>query len=146
MCGKPLRVALAEVAECSFVLGKWLKQFKTALIVVLPKAGKTPEEKTLPGAYRPIALLSCIRKVIEKVIGNRMMEAAETHGLLPEGQMGNRKGRSTEHAIRMVVKAVYAGWSYGAVATLMQLDIMGAFDAIVFTRLCHILWKKGYPM
>ncbi|CAJ2507588.1 Uu.00g087740.m01.CDS01 [Anthostomella pinea] len=46
----------------------------------------------------------------------------------------------------MVVKAVHTGWSYGAVATLMQLDITGAFDAVVFTRLSHILWKKGYPM
>ncbi|CAJ2504153.1 Uu.00g115470.m01.CDS01 [Anthostomella pinea] len=61
-CGKPLRVALAEVAEYSFVLGEWPKQFKSASIVVLPKAGKTPKEKTLPGAYRPIALLSCIGK------------------------------------------------------------------------------------
>ncbi|CAJ2513419.1 Uu.00g015380.m01.CDS01 [Anthostomella pinea] len=145
-CGKPLRVALAEVAECSFVLGEWPKQFKTASIVVLPKAGKTPEEKTLTGAYRPIALLSCMGKVIKKVIGNRMIETAETHGLLPEGQMGNRKDRSTEHAIRIVVKTVHTGWSYSTVATLIQLDITGAFDAVIFTRLRHILWKKGYPM
>ncbi|CAJ2499793.1 Uu.00g026460.m01.CDS01 [Anthostomella pinea] len=101
-----------------------------ASIVVLPKARKTPEEKTLLGAYRLIALLSCMGKVIEKVISNRMMEAAETYRLLPEGQMENRKGRSTEHAIHMVVEAVHTGWSYGAVATLMQLDITGAFDAV----------------
>ncbi|CAJ2504453.1 Uu.00g118470.m01.CDS01 [Anthostomella pinea] len=145
-CGKPLRVALAEVVECSFVLDERPKQFKMASIMVLLKAGKTPEEKALPGAYRSIALLSCMGKVIEKVISNHMMEAAETHGLLPKGQIGNRKGRSTEHAIRMVVKAVHTGWSYSAVATLMQLDIMGAFNAVVFTRLRHILWKKGYPM
>jgi hypothetical protein len=52
-------------------------------------------------------LLSALGKVIETAIRKRMAEAAETYRLLLEEQIGNRKGRSIELAIRMVTDAVF---------------------------------------
>ena len=65
--------------------------------------------------------------------------------MLPNGQMGNRPGRSTETAIRLVTDAVETAWSHGAVASLLQLDIKGAFDTVLYARLTHTLLKKGIP-
>ena len=76
-------------------------------MVVLRKAGKSIKAQRTPGAYRPIALLSILRKIIETAICRRIARAAEEQQLLPEGQIGNRPGRSTELAIRIVTEAVY---------------------------------------
>jgi len=59
-----------------------------------------------PGAWRPIALLSTIGKVIEALTANRISTAAEEHHLLPDTQMGARKGRSTETALELLVQQV----------------------------------------
>ena len=74
--------------------------------MVLWKPGKTIKQQQTAGGWRPISLLSAIGKLIEAVIGRRIIDAAESQGLLPNGQMGNRKNRSTELAIHIVTEAV----------------------------------------
>ncbi len=78
-------------------------------------------------------------------MAKRITKTAEEQRLLPEGQMGNRQGRSTELAIRVVTEAVYTGWRYNAVTSLLQLDIKGAFDTINHTRLIDTLARQGFP-
>jgi hypothetical protein len=46
-------------------------------------------------SYRPISLTSCISKVYERVILNRLSEAFEKDGILPEEQAGFRQHRCT---------------------------------------------------
>jgi hypothetical protein len=145
-CGKPLADALAAVATASLTLEYFPLRFRCAEVVVLSKPGKTGKVLHTPGAYRPIALLSSIGKVIEKAMGERIAAAAEKYNLLPQGQMGNRPGRSTELAIRMVTDAVYTAWKHGATTSLLQLDIKGAFDTVNHIRLLDTLRKAGYPM
>ena len=59
--------------------------------------------------------------------------------------MGNRTGRSTDIAIRLVTEAVYTAWKEGAVASLPQLDIQGAFDMVSYRWLIHTLEQMGCP-
>ena len=106
MYGKPLHQVLAKIATASFRLGHFPQQFRSALVVVLRKAGKPEEVTRTPGGWRPISLLSTIGKVIKATISDRIAEAAEEHKLLPEGQIGNRRQRSTDLAIRLITKAV----------------------------------------
>ena len=84
-CGEPLFKALASLAEQSFRVGYFLARFRAAVMVVIPKAGKTPKEKETPGGWRPISLLSAVSKIIEKLLSQRISEAAEALNLLPEG-------------------------------------------------------------
>jgi hypothetical protein len=108
-------------------------------VVVLHKPGKTVAQQQTAGAYRPISLLSAIGKVLETAISWRIATAAESQGLLPETQMGNRPERSTDLAIKLVVDATHTAWRHGAIASLLQLDIKGAFDTVNHTRLLHTL-------
>ena len=55
----------------------------------------------------PIALLPTLEKVIEAIVAKRVIEAAESYGLLPDEQIGNRAYRSTELAIRLVIAQVH---------------------------------------
>lgn len=59
---------------------------------MLKKPGKG--DYTSPSAYRPIALLNTLGKVLEAVISNRIKFIAETYNLLPDTQYGARTGRA----------------------------------------------------
>jgi hypothetical protein len=59
-------------------------------------------------------------------------------------QMGFRPARSTEAAIRVVTDVVHTAWSYRASASLLQLDLTGAFNRVDWKRLFHTMKKLGY--
>ena len=138
-CGYPLAAILAEITNASFALEYYSKRFYAGGVVVRVKPGKMMAQKYTLGGWRLITLLSALGKVIETAIGKRIAEAVETHRLLPEGQMGNRKERSTELAIRVVTNAVFTVWANKVVASLLQLDIKGAFDTVNYIRLLDTL-------
>jgi hypothetical protein len=72
--------------------------------------------------------------------------AAEEHGLLPKTQIGARPGRSTETALELLTTQVKTIWGSGQfVASLLSLDISGAFDTVNSTMLLDILRSKGFP-
>lgn len=103
------------------------QKFKTARTVALHKPGKGDYQ--LPKAWRPIALLETVGKVIEAVIAACIHNFAECMGLLPEAQMGARQGCSTETAITSLLAQIQASWdSGGAVASVLSLDVSGDFD------------------
>jgi hypothetical protein len=62
------------------------------------------EDYILVGAYRPIALLNIIGKLLELVIARKLSELIESNGILPETQMGVRKGRSIKTALQLLIK------------------------------------------
>ena len=77
-------------------------------------------------------------------MAKRLSQAAEEHKLLPDTQIGARPGRSTETALELLIAQVKTVWDSGKfVASLLSLDISGAFDTVNSTRLLDILRKKG---
>ena len=118
--------------------------FKTARTVALRKPGKGDYQT--PKAWRPIALLETLGKVIEAIIAARIRDFAESMGLLPEAQMGAWQGRSTETAVASLLAQIRAAWdSGGAVASVLALDVSGAFDRVLKERLTWILHHRGLP-
>jgi len=112
---------------------------------VLRKLGKASYETA--SSWRPIALLKTIGKVIEKVMAKRIREAAEARNLLPPSQMGARAERGTDTALELLISMVRTIWheKKGQVATLLSLDISGAFDTVVHERLIAIIKRLGFP-
>ncbi|MFN9899954.1 MAG: hypothetical protein ACK55Z_14425, partial [bacterium] len=54
------------------------QQFKIAKVIPLFKAG----DKSLPDNYRPISLLSCFSKILEKVVGLRLVSFTEANDII----------------------------------------------------------------
>ena len=50
------------------------KKWRTAVIKPLLKEGKDPKS---PGSFRPIALTSCMGKILEKIVADRMSSFLE---------------------------------------------------------------------
>ena len=110
-CGPPLFQAAAVIATASLRTGYFPHAFKRAIVVVLAKPGKTKEQLKAAGGWRPISLLSCLGKAIEAVVAQRLTALAEASSWLPDGQFGNRHGRSTETAARFLTQAMRTAWA-----------------------------------
>ena len=126
-------------------LGYHPKEFWTANTIVLKKPRK--EDYSLAESYRPIALLDTLGKALETIFTQRLSDLAETHDLLPAQQMGARRGRSTETALELLVESVHTVWhcSKKNAASLLSLDVAGAFDYVSHPRLLHNLRSKRIP-
>ena len=77
------------------------KAWRWALIKPLLKEGK---DAKLTALYRPISLTSCMGKLLEKIIVNRLICVLEERGLLDENQAGFRPARSTTDQIWKLVQ------------------------------------------
>ena len=142
--GEPLATAVAAIATACWKMGHYPKQFKHARTVVIRKPGKAAYN--IPGAWRPIALLNTIGKLVEALTASRLRDVAEEHSLLPDTQMGARRGRSTETALELLIEQVCTVWtSQKHMASLLSLDISGAFDIVNPTRLLDTLRRKRIP-
>jgi exonuclease III len=115
--------------------------FKETVTIPLRKPGKSDYSQVK--SYRPIALLNTIGKVLEFIVAKRISYLAEQHKLLPEGHMGARRLRSTDHGIHLMIERIYAAWNKNNVASMLLLDVAGAFDNVSHERLIHNLKRKG---
>ena len=101
----PLLVqALQVVTNSCWTLGHFPARFKQARTVVIRKPGKKTYDEA--GAWRPIALLSTFGKIIETLAAQKLQKVAEDNKLLPNAQMGNRTGRSTDSALDLLTSQV----------------------------------------
>src|SRR5450432_3109989 len=75
--GHPMIEAITSLLNACWAAGYYLERFKEARTIVLKKPEK--EDYSIPKAWRPIALLSIIGKVIETVIAQRIQRLAEDH-------------------------------------------------------------------
>ncbi|KAF3352307.1 hypothetical protein VdG1_09169 [Verticillium dahliae VDG1] len=121
-------------------LGYCPAHFRDAITVVLRKPGK--DDYAQPKAYRPIALLNTLGKALEAVMANRLAYLADTYGLLPSRHTGGRKLASTEHAMHFLLQRIHRAWAEGKVASLLLLDVSGAYDNVCKERLLHNLRKR----
>ena len=132
--GEPLIKALQALITVVFKVNYYPKRFRVARTIVLRKPSKP--DYSDPGAWRPIALLSTLGKVIETLAAHRLSSLAERQGLLPDNQMGNRTNRSTETALELLVEQIHTIWKTGnQVASILSLDIARAFDIVNHLRL-----------
>jgi hypothetical protein len=95
---------LAALITSNFNEAYFPRRFRTAKELVLLKPNKTVAQKAILGAWRPIFLLNAVGKIIKAAFARLITDAAEVKQLLSNGQMGNKRDKSTDLAIRIMVK------------------------------------------
>lgn len=126
--GAPLVDALQLLTQSSWDWQHAPMPFRTARTVVIRKPRK--ERYTVAKSWRPIALLNTLGKITEAVTTRYLEQLAEGNGMLPEQQMGARKGRSTETAIGLLlaqIRTVFKG--KGAASVVTVRDCHGSASA-----------------
>lgn len=117
--------------------------FKAAEVVILKKPGD--KDLSLPDSYRPIALLSCLGKGLERLLARRISYLALRLGILGRDQCSAVSKRSATDLTTALVCDIQQAWKQKRVAGMVTLDVKGAFDSILGGRLLVRLREQGWP-
>ena len=83
---------LLEIFNDLWDNGKFPDSWREAAVIPIPKPGK---DHTNPSNFRPIALTSCLCKLMERLVNKRLTWFLENGHILTDTQSGFRKNRST---------------------------------------------------
>jgi len=117
--------------------GSFPNQWKHSLIVLIPK----PDD----GSFRPISLLPCFLKIMEKMIYNRIQWHAESQYIIPDNQLGFRPDRSCIDSLVILSCGIHNGFINNSSTICAFLDIKGAFDNVILNILIQDLENIGIP-
>jgi len=73
--------------------------------------------------FRPIALSSCVLKLLEKLIKARLERFIELDDLLPDQQYGFQKGKSCDDCIALLLLDLYKSFINHDLVGILLLDI-----------------------
>ena len=137
--GEALRLLLGLYNEI-WTSGNFPDTWRLATVIPLPKPGKDHTKAT---NYRPIALTSCLCKLMEKLVNKRLMWILENEKLLSTLQCGFRRNRSTmDHLVRLE-SFIRNAFIRGEHMVAVFFDLEKAFDTTWKNGILRDLHKMG---
>jgi len=118
---------LVDIFNEILVLGVCPSIWKETKIVSILKPGKDANNEN---SYRPISLLSCIRKTFEKMLFTRLEFWAEKFEILSPTQFGFRKGKGTRDCLALLSSDIRISLEEKKYTLASFLDITGAYDNV----------------
>ncbi|GJE96989.1 hypothetical protein PsYK624_131990 [Phanerochaete sordida] len=138
----PVLAILSALFEACVRWGTFPRPFKESRTVVIPKPGKA--DYTVPKAYRPIVLLNCLGKLLEKILARQMQAMAQAAGVMHPGQFGGTMQHSTTDAGICLVHNIKEAWNQGMESAALLVDVAQFFPSINHRMLCDILRHQGF--
>lgn len=127
---------------CCLKMSYFPQHWKRATVIPIKKPGK---DSTLLTSYRPISLLSCLSKILERVILKRMNIHTEEFNVLPDAQHGFRQFRSTTNQLNRVLESLRHNLNEKRTTGILFFDIEKAFDRIWSKGLIYKMINLQYP-
>ena len=109
--------------SCGYVPSRW----RVAWVRMLPKPGKA---LTAPEDFRPIALTSCLGKLLERLVARRLLLFCTDRDLLPPEQSGFRPGRDCLEQVTLIAQRAAQGLNGGLTTAVASLDVSKAYDSV----------------
>ncbi|MES9881747.1 MAG: reverse transcriptase family protein [Sedimenticola sp.] len=134
-----LAVPLSIFFNSSVSSGTFPSQWKQANVVPVFKK----EDHTLPSNYRPISLLSCLGKVMERCVHKYLYNYISTNNLLTSFQSGFIPGDSTTNQLLSIYHTFCEAVDEGKEVRVVFFDISKAFDRVWHKGLIHKLRNIG---
>ena len=116
---------------------KWLK----AILIPICKPNKEPSQVK---SYRPISLLSCISKLMERMVASRLEWILEAHNLMSYTQCGFRKQRSTIDQLTLIDNDIRTSLQNNGVCIAAFIDLTGAFDRVWNVAVLQKMINMGF--
>lgn len=108
-------------------------QWKHADITLIPKPGKP----LTPNNLRPISLTSCVGKLLEHMVHNRLVPHIEENCYFPDTMYGFRPHLSTQDILLQIKEELLDNLSNHSKQSLLAIDIKGAFDNVTHEAICR---------
>jgi hypothetical protein len=122
------------------------QSWKDAMIVPILKPGKSQGQLDF---YRPIALTSCLAKVMESMVAKQLHHLAESRGMLNSNQTGFFLQRLTEDQVIRLSQAISDSFQVKEPpnrTVLALLDFSKAYNKVWRADLLATMLRKGVPV
>ena len=150
-CFGPLLKPLMFIFSLSLQKGSFPDKLKIAKVAPVFKADDVNEL----GNYRPISVLPCFSKILERIMYNRLFKYLKTNEILYKKQFRFQEGHSTEHAIIQLIDQINNCFEKNHFTLGIFIDLKKAFDtvdhAILIKKLKHygiignnLRWFESY--
>ena len=130
--GPIAKIELLAIFNESFKRAIAPQMWRNAIIIPLLKLGKPASDLA---SFRPISLTSCIAKLLEKMIAERLYSISGNNGLFNHQQAGFRKDRSCEDQILRIVQSIEDNFQKSP----MHRSALALLD---FSHACDTVWKE----
>jgi hypothetical protein len=101
--GNTAKHALLKLFNLSWRSGAVPSSWKRAHVIPIHKKGK---DKRDPASYRPISLLSCLGKLMERILNRRLIWHLESNNIIAATQTGYRSHRNTEDQLTLLAQEI----------------------------------------
>ena len=134
-----LLVPVRYIFDVSRKIGNFPEKMKIAPITPVVKSSDT----SLLTNYRPISVIPCFSKMLEKIMCNRLYKHITENNLLYWNQLGFQKWHSPEHAILYLVEKIHQSFEKNKFTLGMFVHLSKAFDTVDHQILLKILEYYG---
>lgn len=105
--------------------GEIPESWKEGIVIPIPKPDK---DRNNADSFRPITLLNCIGKILEKMVNRRLMNLMESQGLLDNRQFAFRPDKSTDDYLTELEDILDSHLERGMHGDVVSLDLSKAYD------------------
>lgn len=118
------------------------REWKIDCLVPILKSEKDPNSAD---SYRPITLSSCVGKIFEQLLKQRLEFFIESNHILPSNQFGFRRGRSARESLSHLFLDLDGALHENKILVAVFLDIVGAFNNVNLHVLSSVLASLCIP-
>jgi hypothetical protein len=92
--------------------------------------------------YKLIILLNTLNKIMKFIMTIRLSYATKKHNLLLKKHFESKNKIVSKHVLRYIIETINSIWISKKIATMLLLNVIEAFDNVVYFRLLHNLRKR----
>ena len=137
--GSAISPSLTKLFNLSLSECKVPKEWKKADVVPLHKKNA----KSIADNYRPVSLLSCVSKLLERLVFKHMYNYFKEHFIISIHQSGFKIGDSTVHQLSFLYHMFCSAIDEKKDVRIVFCDIKKAFDRVWHSGLLYKLEKCG---
>ena len=134
-----IAVPITRLFNMSLELSTFPLDWKSALVFPLFKGGSSSD----PNCYRPISILPCLAKVLEKLVHKQLSQFLTSNNILSNLQSGFRPGHGCITATLKVLDDIISSLDSKQTCIAAFIDLSKAFDSVIHPILLQRLSSIG---